>query len=203
VLLQDSAEGLCHHPAASRTYSHYGATSMAPPSMNPALEGFRHCPRCGSTAVEVDFPRKVHCPDCGRWEFHNPKPVASAIPFDADGRVVLLKRGFEPGAGLWTFPGGFVDLGESVEQAAVREAREELQIGIELGPLVGIYSRAEDRVILVVFEATTAEAPRTTPEATEVRAFGLDELPWDALAFWSTEAALRDLVRTRGARPGR
>jgi len=107
---------------------------------------------------------------------------------------VLLRRGFEPGRGLWTFPGGFVDLGESVEDAARREVREELEIDVELGPLVGVYSRPEDRVVLVVFEATTDQTPRTTPEAPEVRAFAPGELPWDELAFWSTARALRDLT---------
>ena len=110
-----------------------------------------------------------------------------------DGRIILLRRGFDPGKGLWTFPGGFVDLGESVEDAAVREAMEELEIDIELGPLVGVYSRADERVVLVVYRATTTQTPRTTDEATEVRAFAPDELPWDELAFWSTELALKDL----------
>jgi ADP-ribose pyrophosphatase YjhB (NUDIX family) len=171
-------------------------------SLNPALEAFNFCPRCGSADVEVDFPRHTHCTSCGRREFHNPKPVACAIPATPDGELVLLRRGFDPGKGLWTFPGGFVDLGESVEEAAVREAREELVIDVELGDLVGVYSRPDDRVVLVVFAATTADAPQRTPEATEVRAFAPDELPWDELAFWSTRRALEDLlVRIRGAAP--
>ena len=70
------------------------------------------------------------------------------------GRLLLLRRGFAPGKDLWTFPGGFVDLGETVEQAARREVLEELQIEIELGALVGVYSRASDRVMLVVYAAT-------------------------------------------------
>src|SRR4029079_2348608 len=112
---------------------------------------------------------------------------------------------FDPGAGLWTFPGGFVDLGESVEDAARREAREELEIRVELRSLVGVYSRADDRVVLVVYDATFTGEPRRTPEATEVRAFAPDDLPWGALAFWSTEQALRDLLagdgRSAPARP--
>jgi ADP-ribose pyrophosphatase YjhB (NUDIX family) len=123
--------------------------------------------------------------------------VAAAIPRDADGRIILLRRGgpHEPGLGLWTFPGGFVDLGESVEQAAIREAREELEIDITLDGLHGVYSRPDDRIVLIVFTATTTDAPQRTAEATEVRAFELDELPWEELAFWSTELALRELTR--------
>ena len=163
-------------------------------SLNPALDDVRFCPRCAA-AAEVVFPRQLACAACGYRAFYNPKPVACAIPRDAEGRVWLLRRAFDPGAGLWTFPGGFVDLGESVEDAARREAKEELEIDIELGGLVGVYSRAEDRIVLVVFHATTTQTPRTTEEATEVTAFAPADIPWDELAFWSTERALRDALQ--------
>jgi len=134
------------------------------------------------------------CGHCGYGAFYNPKPVASAIPRDENGRIWLLRRAFDPGAGRWTFPGGFVDLGESVEDAARRETREEMEIEIELGGLVGVYSRHDERVVLVVFAAHALGVPCTTEEATEVRAYLPDELPWDELAFWSTERALRDAL---------
>jgi ADP-ribose pyrophosphatase YjhB (NUDIX family) len=162
-------------------------------SLNPALDEARFCPRCAAPA-EVDFPRSLSCPRCGFMSYYNPKPVACAIPRTAAGEVVLLRRGFEPGKGLWTFPGGFVDLGESTEDAARRETREELELEVELGELVGVYSRPDDRVVLIVYAATALGEPRTTPEATEVRAFAPGDVPWDALAFWSTERALRDLL---------
>ncbi len=160
-------------------------------SLNPALTEARFCPRCGRDA-DVDFPQKISCGHCGYIAYYNPKPVAAAIPLDHNGDVVLLRRGFEPGRGRWTFPGGFVDLGESVQQAARRETEEELRIAIELEDLVGVYSRSEDRVVLIVYRARALGQPRTTPEAPEVRAFAIDELPWDELAFWSTELALSD-----------
>ena len=86
----------------------------------------RFCPRCGN-AAEVDYPRSISCPHCGYGAYYNPKPVAAAIPVTAAGEIVLLRRGFDPGKGLWTFPGGFVDLGETVEEAARREAVEEIR----------------------------------------------------------------------------
>ena len=162
-------------------------------ALNPALLDVRFCPRCGKEP-ELDYPRSIMCPHCGYGAYYNPKPVAAAIPHTSDGRIVLLRRGFDPGKGLWTFPGGFVDLRESAQQAAARETMEELEIDVELGSLVGVYSRPDDRVMLVVYRATTLQEPRTTPEATEVRAFAPGELPWDELAFWSTEQALRDLT---------
>jgi ADP-ribose pyrophosphatase YjhB (NUDIX family) len=131
-------------------------------SLNPALEGVRFCPRCGS-AAEVRFPRSVSCPACGYTAYYNPKPVACAIPRAPDGRWWLMRRGPGVGAGLWTFPGGFVDLGESVEDAARRETREELELEIELGPLLGVYSRADDRIVLLVHLAEALGSRRRRP----------------------------------------
>jgi len=162
-------------------------------SLNPALDEARYCPRCGGDA-DVAFPRSLTCGACGYQALWSPEPVAAAIPREDDGRIWLLRRAHHEGAGRWTFPGGFVELGESVEDAARRETREELEIEIELGGLVGVYSRPEDRVVLVVYAARALGVPRETEEATEVRAFEVSEIPWDELAFWSTTHALRDLL---------
>lgn len=163
------------------------------PALNPALAEARFCPRCGRPA-DVEFPRRIVCPHCGYAAYYNPKPVAGAIPVDEQGRFILLRRGFDPGRGLWTFPGGFVDLGESVADAARRETDEELELAIDLQALVGVYSRPEDRVVLIVYRARAIGRPRTTPEAVEVRAFSPADIPWNELAFWSTERALRDAL---------
>jgi ADP-ribose pyrophosphatase YjhB (NUDIX family) len=162
-------------------------------SLNPALDGVRFCPRCAAAATVV-FPRSLTCSSCGYSVIWSPELVAAAIPRDAGGRIWLLRRAHHEGAGRWSFPGGFVELGETVEDAARRETREEMEIEVDLGPLVGLYSRAEDRVVLAVFEARALGIPRETDEASEVRAFALDELPWDELAFWSTTQALRDAL---------
>ena len=161
--------------------------------LNPALEQARFCPRCGQ-AADVDYPRSISCPHCGYGAYYNPKPVAAAIPVTAAGEIVLLKRGFDPGKDLWTFPGGFVDLGESVEEAARREVREEIEVDVELTGLVGVYSRSDDRVVLIVFAAKIQDEPKTTPEALQVEAFAPDEIPWQELAFWSTTNALKDFL---------
>jgi ADP-ribose pyrophosphatase YjhB (NUDIX family) len=162
-------------------------------SLNPALEDAGFCPRCGATAT-VHFPRSLHCESCGYAAFFNPKPVGCALARDGDGRVWLARRGFEPGRGRWSMPGGFVDLGETVEAAIAREIEEELAVGAEIGALVGVYSRADSGVLVIVFQASLEGAPRTTDEATEVRAFAPDEVPWDELAFPTDAAALRDLL---------
>jgi ADP-ribose pyrophosphatase YjhB (NUDIX family) len=164
--------------------------------LNPALREARFCPRCAQPA-DIAYPRSISCPSCGYGAYYNPKPVAAAIPVTADDRIVLLRRAFDPGKDLWTFPGGFVDLGESVPEAAHREVREELDIEIALGPLVGVYSRTDHPIVLVVYGATTTQQPRTTEEASEVGAFDVATLPWDELAFWSTRDALNDFLAAR------
>jgi NADH pyrophosphatase NudC (nudix superfamily) len=98
-------------------------------SLNPSLEDVRFCPRCGH-AANVDFPRSITCPQCGYGAYYNPKPVACAIPVTQNGHLILMRRGFEPRRGHWSMPGGFVDLGETVEDAAVREVREELDLQV-------------------------------------------------------------------------
>jgi ADP-ribose pyrophosphatase YjhB (NUDIX family) len=165
-------------------------------ALNPALEDARFCPRCGA-AAEVRYPRSIHCPSCGYAAFFNPKPVACALPRTTDGAVWLVRRGFDPGRGLWSMPGGFVDLGESVEQAAAREVEEELQTTASIGALVGVYSHGEDRVIVVAYEATLDGEPAPTAEAPEIRAFAPDAIPWAELAFASDRMALQDLLRDR------
>ena len=167
-------------------------------SLNPALEEARFCPRC-KAAADIDFPRSITCPDCGYGAFYNPKPVACVIATDHQGRIVLMRRATEPGKGRWTMPGGFVDLGESVEEAAKREAREEIGIDVRLEQLTGVYSRSTDRIVVVVYEARALGTPVPMEEALEVRAFEPTTIPWDELAFWSDDRALRDCLATRSS----
>jgi ADP-ribose pyrophosphatase YjhB (NUDIX family) len=162
-------------------------------TLNPALEDVRYCPRCAAEA-DVSYPRSIRCPRCGYGAYYNPKPVAVAIPRAPDGTVWLMRRGFQPRRGHWSLPGGFVDLGETVEDAARRESREELDIDIEISHLVGVYSRADERVVILVYAATTEGTPALTEEALEVRAFMPTEIPWQELAFWSDGRALRDYL---------
>ena len=169
-------------------------------ALNPALQEAKYCPRCGNEA-DVAYPRSISCPHCGYGAYYNPKPVACAIPYDAHGRIILLRRNTDPGRDLWTFPGGFVDLGESTEEAARREAREELEIDVELHGLVGVYSRPDSPIVLIVYAATTRDTPQTTEEACEVAHYDPADLPWSALAFWSTERALRDALSARAPLP--
>ncbi|MCL5959396.1 MAG: NUDIX domain-containing protein [Chloroflexi bacterium] len=134
------------------------------------------------------------CPDCGFIHFQGPKLAAGAIPVK-DGRVLLCRRAIPPRLGLWNFPAGYVDLGETIEDAAVREVREETLVEVRLDRLLGIYSRADDPVVLVTFIATVVDGdPAVGHETSEVGLFPPGAYP--ELAFWGTKQALDDWERS-------
>ena len=113
-----------------------------------------------------------------------------------DGRIVLVRRAIEPGYGLWVFPGGYVDRGEPVETAALREAREECGLDVRLDGLVNVYSYPGRTPVIIVYARHVASAAISQPdeESLEAHAFHPADIPWDALAFRSTGDALRDYL---------
>jgi ADP-ribose pyrophosphatase YjhB (NUDIX family) len=166
----------------------------------------RHCARCGGALAEglVDGEdrERLWCPDCGQVAYLNPRLVVTTFPMPADDRVILLRRGIEPGLGSWAQPGGFLEIDETVTEAAIRETFEETGLVVEPGTIVGLYSRLEAGVVVIALEARIVggEAHVTT-EALEVREFGTDDLPWEGIAFTTTTWALRDWVTRRGVAP--
>jgi ADP-ribose pyrophosphatase YjhB (NUDIX family) len=163
----------------------------------------RFCPACGqpveSRLLEEDHRPRLVCPD-GHVTWRNPRVVVGALPLRA-GRVYLARRAIEPGLGRWTYPGGFLEVGESAQEGARREAEEETELRIEVGRLIGLYSRPHVGIVTVVFAADVVGGrPEPAAETTEVRGFGPDEIPWDELAFTTVESALRDWVASL---PGR
>lgn len=136
---------------------------------------------------------------CGHILYVNPKMVAGAIPV-SDGRVWLLRRAIEPRYGAWTFPAGFMEMGETVEEAAARETREELGIEVSIGRLLNVYSRPTTPTVLAVYLASALGQPTGGLETLEFALFHPDDIPWDELAFWNTVEALRDWVTSLPAR---
>ena len=162
----------------------------------------RFCPTCGQPVeerlLEDDHRPRLVCPN-GHVSWQNPRMVVNAIPVQA-GRAYLARRAIEPGLGRWGIPGGFLEMGESAQEGARREVEEETDLRIEVGRLIGIYSRPHAGIVVVVFEADVVGGrPEPAAETSEVRAFGPDEIPWDELAFNTVESALRDWV---AAQPG-
>lgn len=156
------------------------------------------CMECAGTLTEQvpagDDRARLVCPSCGYIAYTNPKVVVAALPV-VDGRVLLLRRGIEPRIGAWTYPGGFLEMGETAEEGACREAQEELGVAVGGLRLFGVYTRPQAGIVVVIFLADLADGdPRPTPEALEVAFFGPGEIPWDELAFPSTVRALKDWV---------
>src|SRR6266704_4916794 len=117
-----------------------------------APQTIRFCPLCagalGREAVPPDLREQAVCSRCRFIFYLNPKVVAGTIP-EQDGRVLLTRRSINPGHGLWTFPGGFVDFGERTTDAAVRETLEETGLSVSVTGLLGVYSYTEAPVIVV------------------------------------------------------
>ncbi|MFL5749253.1 MAG: NUDIX domain-containing protein, partial [Chloroflexota bacterium] len=135
---------------------------------------------------------------CGFVAYVNPRLVVTTIPINDAGEIVLLRRGIEPGKGWWAQPGGFLEVDETVTEAAIRETLEETGLVVQPGEIVGLYSRLEAAVVVIAFEARVVSgAYRLNPEALEIQAFRPDAVPWDGIAFKTTHWALRDWVRRR------
>jgi ADP-ribose pyrophosphatase YjhB (NUDIX family) len=149
--------------------------------------------------VLPDHKRFKVCDRCGYIDFPGPKLVAGCLVID-QGKVLLLRRGIMPQIGKWTFPGGYVDLGETPETAAVRETAEEVRLSVQLGPLLGLFSDAEDPIaaVAVYLAEPLSGKPGLSEEATEVLYFAPHELPWDDFAFNTTKAALKTWVEETG-----
>jgi len=106
-----------------------------------------------------------------------------------------VRRAIEPSYGKWVFPGGYVDRGEGLEEAAIREVKEETGLDVRVTRLLGVYSTAGNPVVLVTYEGeVTGGTLQVDEEGLEARAFPPAEIPWGELAFPSTTQVLRDYV---------
>jgi ADP-ribose pyrophosphatase YjhB (NUDIX family) len=152
---------------------------------------FKYCPRCAKPLEEQEIfgaLRKV-CSDregCGFILFLEPKLVAVVL-VEHEGKILLGRRVMNPGKGLWSFPSGYVDRYEKVEEAALREVKEETNLDVALKGLVGVYSENGNPVVLMVFRASVVgslEQMTAQPEeVSELQFFGLDHLPELAFPF--------------------
>jgi ADP-ribose pyrophosphatase YjhB (NUDIX family) len=180
------------------------ADAAHPPHTHLTPDTIRFCPLCGAGLVRQpvgpDKRPEMVCPACNFIYYVNQKVVAGTIPWQ-DGRLLLTRRAITPALGKWTFPGGYVDWGETVDAGALRETWEETGLTVELGELVGVYSYAGAPVVIVVYEATVTGGTLTIcHENDRLEWVTPAEVPWAELAFPSTVAAVRDFLARRTAR---
>lgn len=94
------------------------------------IDAYTHCPLCGSPDYDHEPPGTRHCRACGHRDFNNPITAVAALILDPEDRLLLIRRAKEPALGLLAMPGGFVDAGESLEQAVRREIAEEIGLAL-------------------------------------------------------------------------
>src|ERR687885_100417 len=143
----------------------------------------KYCPHCATPLAtrEMEGYQRPACPACG-WTYYEDPKVAVAVLVGRDGKLLLNRRAIEPGLGKWSFPSGYVNRGERLEEAAAREVLEETGLEVEIDALFGVYSERGKPVVLVVYASDhTGGEPAPGPEVSEVGWFSADDLP--TLAF--------------------
>lgn len=142
-----------------------------------------------------DKERRV-CRRCDFIDYQNPKIVAGAVVLKGE-KILLCKRAIEPRKGFWTLPAGFMELGESVEEAAMREAQEEALADIEIDRLLAVYSVPRIGQVQVMFRASLKGDYGVGPESEEVKLVEWKDIPWSQLAFPTVVWALTHFAETR------
>lgn len=140
---------------------------------------------------EGEDRERLICGECGFVAYENPKIVVGSLVSEG-GRILLCRRAIEPRRGFWTLPAGYMELGETVEEGAAREAWEEARVKLALQGILAVYSIARIGQVQIIFRAGLAEPGHAPgPESLEVRFFEWEEIPWDDIAFPSVRWALK------------
>ncbi len=173
-------------------------TSQAPTFYFPAPRTQKYCSVCGTELTrrvppEDNRVRDV-CDQCGAVHYQNPRNVVGVVPIYGD-RVLLCRRAIEPRFGKWTLPAGFMELGETTAQGAMRETQEEAGAQIELGPLYTIIDVPQaEQVHFFYLAKVVSEALYPGPESSEAAFFRLDDIPWGELSFRTVSTTLQHYV---------
>ena len=164
----------------------------------PTPTRHRYCPHCGAELVEGAGPDgRTACPNGDFVLYSNPK-VAVGVVVELEGRILLVRRNHDPQYGFWSFPSGFVDAGEVVEEAATREVLEETGVAVRVGALLGVFSSAANPVVFIAYAGVAVGGtPAPGPEALEVGLFAPDALP--DLAFDHDGEIIRAWQAARGS----
>jgi ADP-ribose pyrophosphatase YjhB (NUDIX family) len=163
----------------------------------------KHCRVCGGavlyrTPADDNRDRAV-CTVCGAIHYENPVNVVGTLPVWQD-KVLLCRRNIEPRHGLWTLPAGFMELGETTEEGALRETVEEAGARIELEGLFSMINVVRVGQIHLFYRARLLDTHLDPgPETIEARLFSEAEIPWDEIAFRTTRKTLECFFDDRRA----
>jgi ADP-ribose pyrophosphatase YjhB (NUDIX family) len=161
------------------------------------------CSACGQPVTQKipegdHLPRHV-CTSCGTIHYQNPRIIAGCV-IDVDGRILLCKRAIEPRLGYWTIPAGFMENGESVQNAAAREAMEEALAHVKIGSLLAVVNVLRAHQVHIMFRARLTRPDfGIGPESLDSGLYEESEIPWPDIAFLSVEFALRRYLEDRRA----
>jgi len=176
---------------------HIGLVPLAHP--HDDSHAYVFCPRCGGPLerrrLKATEPERPVCARCRFVLYLDPKMAVGTVIQTTSGGLVLVRRAIEPGYGKWVFPGGYVDRGEPLTVAAIREAREECGLDVRLDSLVNIYSYPGRAPVVAVYAATAIGGTLSVDEESlESAEFASTDIPWNDLAFRSTHEGLRDYL---------
>lgn len=175
--------------------------------LKPASK-IKFCPSCGGKVAQRlpddgDNRIRAVCTVCNTVHYENPLLVVGTLPYTADGRVLLCQRAIEPRKGYWTLPAGFMELGETVSEGALRETQEEAGADIVLGDFFAMLSVAHVAQVHIFYLAALQSETFAPGEAEtlEARLFSEDEIPWGEIAFRTVEKTLKNFFvdRRKGA----
>ena len=155
-----------------------------------------HLPPSFSRRVPVgDEVSRQICDHCSHVVYENPKIVVGSVVLHS-GKVLLCRRAIEPRKGYWTVPAGYMELGETPEEGAMREAREEANASLKLGGLLAIYTIKHLNQVQMIYRATL-KSPEFSAgqESLDVQLFSLDDIPWKDLAFPTVHWMLADIQK--------
>jgi ADP-ribose pyrophosphatase YjhB (NUDIX family) len=159
------------------------------------------CSHCGQPVTQLvpesDHRLRYVCTGCGQVHYQNPKIVAGCVP-EHEGRILLCRRAIEPRRGYWTIPAGFMENGETTQDAARRESLEEALADVEIGSLLAVVHVLHADQVHVMFRARL-DAPvfGAGDESLEVILCDETEIPWTDIAFRSVDFALRRYLEDR------
>lgn len=152
-------------------------------------------PSAGPRVYQIppgDDRDRLTCPECGFIAYENPRIVVGAVARADDERILLCRRAIPPRIGYWTLPAGYMELNETAEAGACREAWEEARAQLKLTGLLAVYSLARIHQVQLIYRAfLTDPHVEAGPESQAVGLFHYSDLPWDELAFPTVKWALQ------------